>query len=73
MKRISELIGARLSEIVCSLVTIPPVVEGNRLEIHRRLKLLQEREGVAWTPSTWVDGCRLVPTRRRKISRKIKG
>lgn len=54
----------RLSELITDLVTIPPVVTGNRLEIHNRLKLLLEEEGAtAMTPTTWTDGCRVIPFR----------
>lgn len=54
----------RISELITDLVTIPPVVTGNRLEIHTRLKLLLEEEGVtAMTTSTWQDGCRVIPFR----------
>lgn len=63
-----EIIAAKLTD----LVTIPPVVTGNRLEIHNRLKLLLEEDGVtAMTSSTWQDGCRVIPF--RPVNKSIKG
>lgn len=59
---ISELVTRALSE----LFAIPPVVDGNRLEINRRLKLILDRDGVPPTSSSWKDGTRVVPQERRR-------
>lgn len=68
-------ITERIARMVTDLFTIPPVVTGNRLEIHNRLKSLLEREGVTAMTSSWNDGCRMVPVRRtkRRITRAVKG
>lgn len=65
--RLADIILSKLTD----LVTIPPVVTGNRLEIHNRLKLLLEEEGVPASTSTWQDGCRIIQF--RPAHKSIKG
>lgn len=60
----------RLAEYLTDFVTIPPVITGNRLEIHHRLKELLEAEGVPASTSSWTDGCRII---RFPQSQSIKG
>lgn len=50
---------------------VPPVVTGHRLEIARRIALIQQREGVKPTTSSWKDGCRI--SEHRPQDKNIKG
>lgn len=63
----------RIAEYLTDLVTIPPVVTGNRLEIHHRLKHLLEEEGVPASTSSWTDGCRIIRFPNNKSIKGSKG